>query len=115
MSHQPRYDPNTTGILPKFSIGTIIYHPELGVVSYLIDKKFIGIKNYSYKQMKEMLNLQSLHEVHSQASIEMWYYKFKFPCDPGPNRFNGCTMLDNWINEEELEKLVTFGGWIIQG
>ena len=93
MSHQ---------FLPWFNVGDILYNQNRGIVAYLIERRFVGIKNYSHQQMKEMFGTREA------PLLETWYYKFK--CVGGQS-----LILQNWISESAISDLIKQNNeWKIQ-
>ena len=91
------YNPNSINILPRFQVGDLLTNLELGIVAYLIERRFIGIKNYSYQESKTMLNGRA-------PSMETWYYKFKCVGVQEP-------LLAEWKAEFEVEDIIVKGAW----
>lgn len=97
--HSNIYDPNSLKIIPKYNVGDILYNSELNFVAYLIERRFIGIKNYSYREANEMLN-------DMNAELETWYYLFKVISDT--HRYKA---FDRWQKEWEVGRIIDTGAW----
>lgn len=91
------YDPNSMNIIPRFNVGDILYNLELEVVAYLIERRFVGIKNYSYQEIKTMLNGRPPY-------MESWYYKFK--CTG-----TGLPLFEEWKSEAQVEDFILKRPW----
>lgn len=86
----------------EFNIGDILYNQEREIVAYLVERRFVGIKNYSYQEAKEVFSPRE------RPLLETWYYKFK--CVGSRS-----LILQDWISEPALSDLLEQNSeWKIQ-
>jgi len=89
----------------KYKIGDILFHKKHNFAIYIIEKEFVGIKNFNFKKLKEKMNLTKGH-----IALEEWYYRLKyFGNRPFEHDINKITewfpeiAVTDWINSKDWE------------